>query len=70
MKNKIINLIFSFILIFSITKIYSQTVVPSDRVTSGLNVREEPNTHSNIIGYLNIGQSADLIESALCPIFK
>jgi endonuclease/exonuclease/phosphatase family metal-dependent hydrolase len=63
MKNNIVILFFGFSLLFSSTYIYSQSVVPSDRVADRVIVRENPNTHGNIVGSLKIGESAVLIES-------
>jgi len=44
------------------TQLFSQQVRPSDRVTNYVNVREEANTQSEIVGRLNKSESAIFIE--------
>lgn len=47
-----------------VTAVHAEDVTPSDRVTTRLNVREEPSTDSAIIGKLAPGETASLIDSA------
>jgi len=41
----------------------AEQVTPSDRVTTHVNVREQPSSQSNIVGTLNINETAELLES-------
>lgn len=47
-----------------VTVVHAEDVTPSDRVTSRLNVREEPSTDSLIVGKLEPGETATLVDSA------
>ncbi len=63
--SKVIKFIAVILIIWGISlpEIYAQNVVPSERVQDKVNVRAEPNTQSDIIGTLKIGESARFIDS-------
>ena len=42
---------------------YPEKVIPTERVTSGVNVRQAPNSSSSSVGLLRPGEQADYIES-------
>lgn len=44
---------------------HAEDITPSERVTTRLNVREEPSTDSTIVGNLAPGETAILIDSAV-----
>ena len=61
-KNYIILLYTLISLSFINTNLFSQQVEPSERVTNYVNVREETNTQSVVVGQLNKGESANFLE--------
>jgi len=54
------SLLFS---LFLIGNIVAQQITPSHRVTHHVNVRENPDTQSDIVGMLRANDSAELLES-------
>ena len=50
-------------LILSGLPAYADLVIPSDRVTSHLNVRQQPDVNSPILGKIRPDESAELLDS-------
>jgi hypothetical protein len=52
-----------FFFLFAVSPAIGDQITPSDRVSTHVNVRQEPLAGSPAVGALNSGQSAELIES-------